>query len=245
MLKVLRSPIATTILFIVAAALLLGGGIGAAQSAPRIQSADYRAEVVLTNIETALVENNAIVEGGDALLLNTFASDSDNQKLGLGWDATNKATTGFKIGATYKEELAVKNVGTIDQFVRVTVYKFWEDKSGQQIKDTELNPDLIELNFVEGNGWTIDKNSSTKERTVLYYNNPKSADGSLAPGDTTSLFADKLTINGKVVTLVTKASNGEATFDYEGVKFRIKAQVDAVQTHNSKDAMTSAWGRTK
>ena len=29
--------------------------------------------------------------------------------------------------------------------------------------------DLIDLNLKEGSGWVIDKNASTKERTILYY----------------------------------------------------------------------------
>jgi hypothetical protein len=53
---------------------------------------------------------------------------------------------------------------------------------------------------------------------------------------------DKLTISGKTVTAVTKLADG--TFKYEGIQFKVKATVDAVQTHNATDAMNSAWGRT-
>ena len=218
MKKLLKSPIATAVLFVAAAALLLTGGIGAAFAAPRIQSADYRAEVVLTDIQTALTENGNVVEGDDALLSTLVPSGEK-----------------FKVGKTYDEKLAVRNVGKIDEYVRVTVTKFWNDANG---KDVALDPALIDLHFVTGQGWTIDKDASTTERTVLYYAKP------IAPGEDTSLFADKLTINGKVVTSVTKLADGSEEFDYEGVKFRIKAVADAVQTHNATDAMTSAWGRT-
>ena len=53
----------TAVLFVLAAALLGFGTIGAVQAAPRIESQDYRAEVVLTNIETAITEytDNAMV----------------------------------------------------------------------------------------------------------------------------------------------------------------------------------------
>ena len=32
------------------------------------------------------------------------------------------------------------------------------------------------------------------------------------------------------------------TFNYDGVKFNLEAEVDAVQTHNARDAIKSAWG---
>ena len=31
-------------------------------------------------------------------------------------------------------------------------------------------------------------------------------------------------------------------YDYDGYSFQIAAEVDAVQTHNGKDAVKSAWG---
>ena len=233
MTKILRSPITTVVLFVLAAALLIGGGIGTAQSAPRIQSGDYRAQVQLTDIKTAILEKtnpqgDFVQRSGDDDLLTTFLADNNEDEI--------------KIGKTYPYELAVRNsVSTengIDQYVRVTVQKYWTDGKDQTIKHTDLDPDLIELHFVEGNGWTIDKKASTKERTVLYY-----AD-TLAPGEDSAPFTDTLTINGKVVTAVSQLADGTNEYDYEGLKFRIKAKVDAVQTHNGEEAMTSAWGRT-
>ena len=32
------------------------------------------------------------------------------------------------------------------------------------------------------------------------------------------------------------------TFAYDGYRFNLKAEVDAVQTHNAEDAIKSAWG---
>ena len=244
--SILRSPITTVVLFALAAGLLLVGSIGAVQAAPRIQSNVWKSEVVLTDIETAITENTkapgtkGIIREGDDDLLTTFLEDNDEDQI--------------KIGKSYDYELAVRNIAEVDgqktenngipQYVRVTVNKYWVfvDENGNPIKETKgkeprLNPAYIELGFVEGNGWTIDKKASTPERTVLYYA------GILDPGDDSAIFTDKLRINPKVLTQVTEKS-GETTFDYAGVQFRIKATVDAVQTHNASDAMTSAWGRT-
>ena len=107
-------------------------------------------------------------------------------------------------------------------------------------KDTTLDPSLIELNLIETDGWTIDHAVSDKspETTVLYYN-------AIVPqGGDTGLFADKLTINDKVLTEKKVDADGNTVYAYEGKQFEIKAVVDAVQTHNASDAMTSAWGRT-
>ena len=32
------------------------------------------------------------------------------------------------------------------------------------------------------------------------------------------------------------------TYDYDGARFTLEVQVDAVQTHNAADAIKSAWG---
>ena len=32
------------------------------------------------------------------------------------------------------------------------------------------------------------------------------------------------------------------TYVYDGYKFKVEAEVDAVQTHNAQDAIKSAWG---
>ena len=66
----------------------------------------------------------------------------------------------------------------------------------------------------------------------------------------TSLFADQLTIDGELAKKVsqTESANGKyttitTTYLYNGVKFVVKAEVDAVQEHNAEDAILSAWGR--
>ena len=250
MLKVFRSPITTAILFVAAAALLGFGGIGAVQAAPRIQSADYRAEVVLTNIRTALTEYGVVVEGEDDLL----KKDNSGKSVLL----TKNNDDSLKIGKKYDYALGVRNVGVkenngIDQFVRVTVKKYWVlvDDKGNPVMDDDgkaqdvgLDPSLIDLHFVEGDGWTIDTDSSTKERTVLYYTGTKKDKGILSVGgDDPAPFTDTLRIDPKVLNEVTDATSG-LNYDYDKVEFRIEATVDAVQTHNDTDAMTSAWGRT-
>ena len=251
----------TAVLFVLAAALLGFGTIGAVQAAPRIESQDYRAEVVLTNIETAITEytdnangftnevtgeaTNFVTREGDDDLLTNFLLDNEGS-----------ADAEIKIGKTYPYQLAVRNIapedrrgGGIPQFVRVTVYKYWEvyDENGNLVKNeqtTKLDPSLIKLHFPETDGWKIDEDASTDERTVLYYSGKLDGDheaGVLNPGDDSPAFTDTLTIDSKVMRAVNEA---KTEYKYGDVRFRIKASVDAVQTHNATPAMTSAWGRT-
>ena len=224
--KFFSSPVVSGIALALAVGLILFGGINGVQAAPRIVSADYRAEVVLTNIETALVENDGIAEGEEDLLgMERFRKPN-------GIDAEGH---GFKIGYTYDEKLSVRNVGTSAQYVRGSVYKYWPTAGG---KRGDLSPELIKLGFVTDGGWTIDEAASTRERTVLYYATP------IEPGEDTTLFMNTLTIDPAVVTAVAELTDGTEGYKYEGVDFKIKATVDAVQTHNANDAMMSAWGRT-
>ena len=231
--RVVQSPAFLVVLFLVALALVLVGGIGAAQSAPRIQSADWRGQVELTDISTSLLENGGVVASkdgedtspGEVKGLDEKGLISDyffqaNEKNGL------KTPDDFAVGKTYKEELSVRNDGTIPEYVRVTVYRYWVDADGN--KCTNLKPDYIEMDLA-GTGWTEDADAKTQERTVLYY-----AD-IVGVGDTTKIFNTTLRINPAVLS----------DPDYDGKQFRVKAVVDAVQTHNADKAKLSAWGTSK
>ncbi len=223
MKRIITSPVVTALLFVLAAGLIGFGGVNTAQAALTINSRDFGAQVQLASINTSLVETNAggsrvvAAEGVEVPLVEgTLVPDGEK----------------FQIGKKYQEELTVSNDGAIDEFVRVTVYKYWVDAEGNPIKKTDLDPKLIELEF-DTSKWTIDTEASTEERTVLYYQ------GTLAAGDETAPLTKSIKISpvtlGKVAT---------GKYSYEGVEFQLKAVVDAVQTHNGNDAMVGAWGQT-
>ena len=153
----------------------------------------------------------------------------------------------MKPGKAYKENLSVTNSGNINQYVRVTIYKYWLDQDGNKM--TDLSPDLIDLHLVNlGTDWIVDEEAATPERTVLYYNKLLYAEGEGI--SETPLFADTLTIDGKIADKVTQKRETDGvyttittSYDYDGVQFRIEARVDAVQEHNAADAAKSAWGK--
>lgn len=204
----------TVVLFALAAGLILFGGINGVQAAPRSQSASLGMEVELSSIDTSITRDGVALSGDQAL------------------DGILAEGEKFKIGKTYDDPLCVTNNGDINEYVRVTVTRYWTDKDGNEIPVTSLDPSLIELTF--GSGWNIDEAATTAERTVLYY------PSLLVVGDTTSPFVEDVKISNDVSKVIGKG--GE--YEYEGVSFHVKAVADAVQEHNGPEAMTGAWGRT-
>ena len=103
---------------------------------------------------------------------------------------------------------------------------------------------MIDLELKTDNGWMIDEESSTEERTILYYSRV------LQSGETSPAFSGRLRIDESVAKKVTQTTEETAngmkiitSYDYDGVKFCVEATVDAVQEHNAQDAIWSAWGR--
>ena len=141
MSKKKRMPLGglTVALLSASVVLLAGSTVGSARAALTYYSENYGAQVEVSNIGVSLVENDKVISKRD------YASNGK-------WD---------------EEAIKVTNSGSIDSYVRVILKKSWTNKEG--VKDTTLSPDLIDLNLKEGSGWVIDKNASTKERTILYY----------------------------------------------------------------------------
>lgn len=197
--------------------------------AARTQSESYTAQLQQSSdIAVALVENGQTVTGAageNGTLLENMLGENEQVRLGRAYD----------------EVLTVQNTGSIDEYVRVILCRYWLDDQGN--KNTTLRPDLIDLHLTEGSGWYLDKNASTAERIVLYYTRP------LGAGESSSALADTLRIDDSLAKerrseLVTE--NGETktvtTFKYDGYRFMLEAEVDGVQTHNAQDAIKSAWG---
>ena len=225
-----RSALGTVLLAVLAFALLAGSAVGNTKAALTYFSENYTSQAEVFHIGVDIIENGNSV---DKLLENMLAKDEE-----------------LEPGKRYDEVLTVKNTGTIDEYVRVKVRCYWTDVKGKTIKRRDLKPEFIDLNFLTGsNGWVIDPISDPmKETTILYYKKP------IAPGKETAAFTDSLVIDPKVEDYFTKTEErtwkeGNKTFIewdtifvYDGTIFHIDADVDGVQTHNSKDAIKSAWG---
>jgi len=227
----------TAALLAAAAVLLATSTVGSTRAALTYYSDNYAAEVTVSSIGISLLENGEKVgyrdsDGGDewkeasgTLLEDLLAEEED-----------------LVLGKTYTEEITVSNSGSIDSYVRVILTKSWTDAQG--VKDTTLSPELIDLGIVEGNGWIVDEDASTAERTVLYYTEV------LEVGETAPAVTDTVRIDPSIGTKVIKTEETDASglktityvHEYDGYTFNIEAEVDAVQTHNAEDAIKSAWG---
>lgn len=235
----------SAILLAAAAILLVMSTVGSTQAALTYYSDNFSAEVTVSNIGVTLLENgkeisrrNYIGESTDKLwdettgsLLSSMIDTKNGEKLVL--------------GQSYDEMLTVKNSGAIDSYVRVVLTKSWQsdvdttDKVKYE-KNTLLSPEHIELHLKENSGWVIDSKASTKERIVLYHTEI------LKVGAETDACIDTLRISPKILNdiKVTTPETGKVNYEYEydGHIFVLEAEVDAVQTHNAKDAIKSAWG---
>lgn len=237
MMKKKKFPfrVTTAVLLSASAVLLIGSTVGSTRAALTYYSENYGAEVMVSNIGVSLLENGETVSRRDY--------DSNGE-----WNETSGALLAdlqeetIVPGKEYDEALAVSNSGSIDSYVRVILNKSWTDSEGST--DPNLSPELIDLNLLTDNGWIIDEDASTAERTILYYTNI------LPAGDTTPALSDTVRIDpavaDKVTEEVTTDENGYKTitftYAYDGYTFELEAEVNAVQTHNAQDAIKSAWG---
>lgn len=220
-----------TILLGIAAVLLLGSGVGSARAALTYYSDQYSASMDMSTIGVSLKENGKVISS------KTYDDQGDVTTNGEGKLLQNllKDDEKFVLGKTYDEKLAVENSGNIDTFVRVVLTKSWQDKEG---KNVDLSPALIELGFNQ-DGWVINEAQSTDERVVLYYTKV------VESKKTTPDFMKTIRISNQLSTMYTKVEDEKTIkyqYTYNGYTFTLDAEVDAVQTHNAKDAIKSAWG---
>lgn len=238
-----RSETVTIAIFVLAVGLLLFSSIGGARAALSYYSDVYQSMIQTQDIGVTLLENGREVSNRD-YNYNTATGTADGT-----WDESAgslltemlKEGEELKLGYKYEEKLTVKNSGTIPQYVRVNVYRYWLDKDGNKLR--ELSPELIKLNFNESD-WQLDESASTRERTVLYYSKELESGGESSP------FVDGLTIDTKVANSVTQKVEQQGdykkittVYDYDGVQFVVDVKADAIQNHNTEDAAWSEWGR--
>lgn len=238
------SPVVIGILFVVAVGMLLSSSINGTKAALTYYSDTYTSRIQMYDIGVTLLENDQPVSWRN---YNSAGNGTWDEEKGVLLEQMLPEGEELKLGKRYPEELKVRNTGTVNQYVRVSIYKYWLDADGR--KDRELSPDLIDLHFTNlGTDWMEDEHARTEERTVLYYNRLLYAEGEGT--SESSLFADTLTIDENIAKKVTQETKKEGnyttittTYDYNGVTFQIEVQVDAVQEHNAEDAAWSAWGK--
>ena len=260
MKKIRRSPVVAGLLFLLAVVLLFAGSVGGTQAALQIYSSDYISAFELDHIGITLYENGTPVSFrnyGDAAA-SGFTEKQDGDLV----LKTLEDDPSFQIGRKYPFVITCKNTGTIDHYLRVTVYKYWvqvgeDEKFGlkgwfhglssntEKLLDKEKHsPATIHLGYNGSEGyntsaWAKDPDSSTAERDVYSYT------GILPVGGETAPLFDTLWVDSSVAKSVITKTVGSLTtytYAYDGYGFVVQAEADAVQTHNAKAAIRSAWG---
>lgn len=232
-----KSCAAPILLLGASVALLAFSTVGSTRAALTYYSENYAMEVTVGSIGVTLQENGASVS------YRNYIKD-DWSDSGSGELLTKLVPEGESLapGKRYEEALSVANSGAIDTYVRVSLYRSWQDDEGKKL--TGLSPELIEFDLTEGSGWIVDEKASTPERMVLYYTKVLPSEGS------TPALCDGVRISNDIYREVENVSVEETAegkvfrteYLYDGCWMNVKAEVDAVQTHNAAEAIKSAWG---
>ena len=217
-LKKKRESRVTTVLFVLAICLLLFSTIGSARAALTIQSKVLSSEIGYKQIRISL---------GD---MTGTAAKAKNLVPGKVYDGT----------------VVVSNPsgsGNIDEYVRLTVYKYWVDGDAKNNdpktgKSTKLP--VANIVLTPKGGWTQDTSLSTDERSVFYLKNSITAGTGIE-------FPFTLQIDGTGISTATYTTGADGviriTYPYSGATVHLEFIADGVQTHNVSDAMKSAWGK--
>ena len=236
-----------------AVGLLMFSTIGGTRAALTYYSETYTSQFEMFDIGITLLENGKPVHQRNYSKEAREFVESYDQKLlaTLTEYGTESTSDKFEFGKKYKEELAVANNGVsdgaIDEYVRLTVRKYWVGKDGK--KRTDLDPKLIQLHLSKDidKYWfkDADYSDANTERLTFIYKMP------LKKGEMTEPVSDWITVDSAikayVETFKTIKEEGKTTiittYTYDGLKFVLEAEAEGVQTHNGEDAIHSAWGR--
>ncbi len=191
-----------------------------------------------------LMDGVSLLENGNIVAYKNkdYSSSSETEEL-EGELFTYLGTSKTMLpGKSYQEEIAVKNSGNMDKYIRISIHKFWADKEDKKyIKGSKHYIELIKNNH---ENWILDEKASDGERAVYYYAKP------LAEGEITPNVISKIKIAEqarKEVSFNSK-TEGENTIitssrNYQRYRAYIQIIVDTVNKGNAAAAILSAWGR--
>lgn len=244
--KILTFPVSIIIAFVLAVGLLGYSMVGGAKAALTYYSDTYKTQVETRDIGLTLVENDADIAWRDYVKEKADGTWKETKGVLLGNMLPQEQDGTIVLGERYPEVLKLKNSGTIDNYVRVTIYKYWLDENGNKVR--VVSPDAINLHLINLSDqtdsekcWLEDKSAKTDERTVLYYKYP------LASSSVTPAFSDwlQIDVDMEAYAKTTKTDEGVIITECEmnGYRFVVEVTADAVQDHNAKEAILSAWGK--
>ena len=217
----------TVALFAAAIVLLGSGGAMGTRAVPAIQSATFGNEIVLDALNVQLLNDGKEVGAKNVTEDRLFAKMAET----------------IIPGEKYDSKVSVKNTGAANEYVRVVVRKYWTDNNG---KNTTVDPSLIELTPAAPEGYSWKAVEKTPEETIYYLNNQIPHDAAAVDLFEGIRINEKVVTNGRIVYDEAQKEGGTTTvnyrYEYDGLKFNVEAEVQAVQTHNAAQAIKSIWG---
>ncbi|MBQ8994412.1 MAG: hypothetical protein IJ091_01215 [Oscillospiraceae bacterium] len=232
-----KIPFRYMIVFAAAIALLVFSTVKSAQALPTYVSGEYTTEFKMYHIGVALWEGSEIVN------YKSYNSGDETWHVNSVEDGTlfRGKEDALGAGETVSANVHVSNMGSIDEYVRLVIYKYWTDGKGN--KQYGLDPRLIHMDF-QGEKWLLDETNSTEEMYVLYYTEPLSFGED--PGVTSDLTI-MLSLDGEIKkeysVIEVDTTTLEYRYKYDGMAVRVEIEADGVQEHNAQDAIKAAWGR--
>lgn len=246
------------LLLALAAVLLLASTIGSTQAALIYHSENYSAEVTVSNIGVSLLENGDMINYRNYAENGNWMKPEDTESTRLMEDLLGTDTKVIP-GKAYSEELKVKNTGAIDSYVRVILTKYWVDPQGNKAaywedeegnKGSKLDLNYIQLIPSDSTKWMKDTEASSAEREIYYYSEILPAvseeDGVTEEMTVSDALISTVKIDPQVAKelIQTTDKNNIITYvyKYDGYKFVVEAEVQAIQTHNAQEAIKGIWG---
>ena len=258
-----------TLALLAATAVLLGSGsYTGTRAALQYFSEDYRGGFELQHLQVHLLENGEDVCHGANTKYTVHRTDGSNptkqdkyvgnlvEYMGYKNDDHSGNTAAYQVGKPgevipgkkYEERIAARNGSDINEYVRLTVKKYWVDSDKN--KDTKMDPELIKLSYggkaYNSSAWAVNSKEHSAESDTYYLRNM------LSGGETSADLFDTLQIDaavydlGDVKTTTTHTDTNKTVityeYDYDDFTFYIEADVQAIQTHNVNDAIGSLWG---
>ena len=220
-------------LALIAAAILLFSfsGVMGARAALSTESEQITSNFGMSDLAVEMNENGKALNG------------SRDETTQLNLDNLDKDSSGnimIKPGKIYEEKITATNSSEHDQYVRIIFKKYW---SGDEGKDPSLTPDMIVLKA--GSGWKKSSKESANETETLYYTEKLPSGSESNPAITGIQISNKVLDAVEIKEESEKVGNKTIyTYEYsfDGCAMVIEAELQAVQTHNAKDAIVSVWG---
>ena len=182
-----RSQMTTGILLVAAVLLLMGSVAGGSQAALTYFSETYKARILIYDIGVTLVENEKDISWRDytgaddkwdehtGVLLEYMLETEEEKEAREAARAKDEKVTEPELilGKAYKEELTVRNSGNIDQYVRVMVYRYWNDEDGNLgniVKGEQNSKNINSINQIEVFKNNISKVDKTSGEYYVFVN---------------------------------------------------------------------------